>query len=111
MLKVPHKLFYFRPHPNLAVVFGEHDISNNHSDAVSEVDQIIRLKKSAVVIKVKQIIIHPEFNNRTIDNDLALLRLEAPVRFDTHIGKMNVIFIKSFELFSSCRFQCQFVCH
>lgn len=69
------------------------------------------LEKSPVVIKVKQISIHPEFNNRTVDNDLALLQLETPVYFDSHIGTMIVGIIKDIHCIElDCHFQCQFAC-
>ncbi|XP_055299886.1 serine protease filzig-like isoform X2 [Sitodiplosis mosellana] len=66
---------HWRPEPNgvLVAVFGEYDLSKD-----------LEPKKS-VTIKVKEIIYHPEFNNRTFDNDLALLKLERPIQYDTHI--------------------------
>lgn len=39
------------------------------------------------MIRVKQTIYHPDFDDFTFENDLALLKLEKPVQYDTHIGK------------------------
>lgn len=71
------KEIFLRPNASLAVVFGEFDISENRS---------LEVNYPTVVIKVKQITVHPEFNNRTFDDDLALLELESPIRYDAHIG-------------------------
>lgn len=73
--------FCSRPNASLAVVFGEFDISDNKS---------LTEDKPIVEIKVKRITVHPGFNNRTLDDDLAILELENPVRYDTHIGKNNL---------------------
>lgn len=70
-----------RPNTSLAVVFGEFDISKNNS---------VNNEKPSIVIKVKQIIVHPGFNNRTFDDDLSILELETSIGFDTHIGKFNL---------------------
>lgn len=56
------------------------------------------LPKKSIAMKVKQIIYHPEFNERTFDNDLAQLKLERPIQFDTHISKKESIFFLSLNL-------------
>lgn len=74
----------YRPNGSLVAVFGDFDISEDSEP------------KKSVTIRVKKIIYHPEFNTRTFDNDLALLKLQRPVQYDTHIGKndLNVEIIK-----------------
>lgn len=59
----------------LVAVMGEHDISGE-----------LEAKRS-VTKNVKQIIVHRAYDPATFENDLALLQLETPVHYDTHIGK------------------------
>lgn len=65
----------FRPNGSLVAILGDYDIFNDTES------------KKSVARRVKQIIYHPDFNNHTFDNDLALLKLAKPVQYDTHIGK------------------------
>lgn len=53
---------------NLAIVVGQYDRN--------------KLSSNAQVRKVLQIIQHPWFNRTTVDNDIALLRLESPVSYN-----------------------------
>lgn len=43
--------------------------------------------KRAVTKNVKRVIVHRQYDPATFENDIALLELESPVNFDTHIGK------------------------
>lgn len=43
--------------------------------------------KRAVTKNVKRVIVHRQYDPATFENDIALLELESPVQFDTHIGK------------------------
>lgn len=54
-------------------MFGEHDISGE-----------LEAKRS-VTKNVKRVIVHKGYDAATFENDLALLELESPVQFDTHI--------------------------
>lgn len=45
--------------------------------------------KRAVTKNVKRVIVHRQYDPATFENDLALLELESPVQFDTHIGKFK----------------------
>lgn len=58
-------------------VFGEYDISGD-----------LETKRS-VTKNVKRVIVHRQYDAATFENDLAILELESPVRYDSHIG--NVI--------------------
>lgn len=58
---------------NLVAVFGEFDISGEFE------------KKRAVTKNVKRVIVHRNYDAATFENDLALLELESPVHFDSHI--------------------------
>lgn len=58
---------------SLIAVFGEHDISGE-----------LEAKRS-VTKNVKRVIVHKGYDAATFENDLALLELESPVQFDTHI--------------------------
>lgn len=63
---------------SLVAVFGEFDISGDLE------------KKRSVTKNVKRIIVHSEYDAATFENDLALLELESPIHYDTHIGKKLV---------------------
>ena len=54
-------------------VFGEYDISG-------EVES-----KRSVSKNVRRVIVHRQYDAATFENDIALLELESPVQFDTHI--------------------------
>lgn len=60
---------------SLVAVFGEFDISGDLE------------KKRSVTKNVKRIVVHREYDAATFENDLALLELESPIHYDTHIGK------------------------
>lgn len=90
-IKTFHLIFYFFLHPrlfgknlahcqpgflaSLVAVFGEYDISGD-----------LETKRS-VTKNVKRVIVHRQYDAATFENDLAILELESPVRYDTHIGK------------------------
>lgn len=59
---------------SLVAVFGEFDISGDLE------------KKRSVTKNVKRIVVHREYDAATFENDLALLELESPIHYDTHIG-------------------------
>lgn len=61
---------------SLVAVLGEHDISGE-----------LETKRS-ITKNVKQIIVHRQYDPATFENDLALLQLESPVHYDTHIGNL-----------------------
>ncbi|KAG5680323.1 hypothetical protein PVAND_009835 [Polypedilum vanderplanki] len=58
---------------SLVTVFGEYDISGD-----------LETKRS-VSKNVKRVIVHRQYDAATFENDLAILELESPVRYDTHI--------------------------
>uniref|UniRef100_A0A336LSM8 CSON000161 protein n=1 Tax=Culicoides sonorensis TaxID=179676 RepID=A0A336LSM8_CULSO len=58
---------------SLVAVLGEHDISGE-----------LEVKRS-ITKNVKQIIVHRQYDPATFENDLALLQLESPVHYDTHV--------------------------
>lgn len=60
---------------NLVAVFGEFDISGELE------------KKRSVTKNIKRIVVHREYDAATFENDLALLEMESPIHYDTHIGK------------------------
>ncbi|CAH0761671.1 unnamed protein product [Diatraea saccharalis] len=64
---------------SLVAVFGENDISGDKEP------------KKPVSRNVRRVIVHRQYDAATFENDLALLELESPIKFDAHIGK---IFIK-----------------
>ncbi|NP_956650.1 vitamin K-dependent protein C precursor [Danio rerio] len=47
--------------------------------------QRFKFEGSEVTLPVKQHISHPQYNPITVDNDIALLRLDGPVKFSTYI--------------------------
>lgn len=62
---------------SLVAVFGEFDISGDLE------------KKRSVTKNVKRVVAHREYDAATFENDLALLELESPIHYDTHIGKSD----------------------
>uniref|UniRef100_A0A1I8PL66 Peptidase S1 domain-containing protein n=1 Tax=Stomoxys calcitrans TaxID=35570 RepID=A0A1I8PL66_STOCA len=58
---------------SLVAVMGEFDISGDLES------------KRAVTKNVKRVIVHRQYDPATFENDIALLELESPVQFDTHI--------------------------
>lgn len=44
---------------------------------------------------VKRVVVHREYDAATFENDLALLELESPIHYDTHIGTVFDIVIES----------------
>ncbi|XP_026802088.3 vitamin K-dependent protein C [Pangasianodon hypophthalmus] len=45
----------------------------------------LKFEGSEVTLPVVKIVPHPKYNSLTVDNDIALLRLESPVTFSTYI--------------------------
>lgn len=66
---------------SLVAVFGEYDISGDLES------------KRSVTKNVKRVIVHRQYDAATFENDLAILELESPVRYDSHIGKHREFFI------------------
>lgn len=58
---------------SLVAVFGEYDISGELEP------------KRSVSKNVRRVIVHRQYDAATFENDLALLELESPVSYDTHI--------------------------
>lgn len=67
--------FFFRFLASLVAVFGENDISGDLEP------------RKPVSRNVRRVIVHRQYDAATFENDLALLELESPVKFDAHIGK------------------------
>lgn len=63
---------------SLVAVFGEYDISGDLES------------KRSVSKNVKRVIVHRQYDAATFENDLAILELESPVRYDTHIGNNHL---------------------
>lgn len=64
---------------SLVAVFGEFDISGDLE------------KKRSVTKNVKRVVVHREYDAATFENDLALLEMESPIHYDTHIGKSDSV--------------------
>ncbi|EDW36357.1 GL17749 [Drosophila persimilis] len=58
---------------SLVAVMGEFDISGDLES------------KRSVTKNVKRVIVHRQYDPATFENDLALLEMDSPVQFDTHI--------------------------
>ncbi|KAI8037647.1 hypothetical protein M5D96_009816 [Drosophila gunungcola] len=58
---------------SLVAVMGEFDISGDLES------------KRSITKNVKRVIVHRQYDPATFENDLALLELDSPVSFDTHI--------------------------
>lgn len=72
-------LFNFSFLASLVAVFGEFDISGDLEP------------KRSVTKNIKRVVVHREYDAATFENDLALLELESPIHYDTHIGKCQTI--------------------
>jgi len=42
--------------------------------------------KRPITKNIKRVIVHRQYDPATFENDLALLEMDSPVQFDTHIG-------------------------
>lgn len=71
-------LFTSRFLASLVAVFGESDISGDHEP------------KKPVSRNVRKVIVHRQYDAATFENDLALLELDTPIKFDAHIGKIVI---------------------
>lgn len=69
----------------LVAVFGEFDISGDLE------------KKRSVTKNIEKIVVHREYDAATFENDLALLKTESPIHYDTHIGMHIRIKFKNYE--------------
>ncbi|XP_041983315.1 serine protease filzig [Aricia agestis] len=58
---------------SLVAVFGENDISGDFEP------------RKPVAKNVRRVIVHRQYDAATFENDLALLELDSPVKFDAHI--------------------------
>lgn len=58
-------------------VFGENDISGDLEP------------RKPLTRNVRRVIVHRQYDAATFENDLALLELESPVKFDAHIGNFS----------------------
>lgn len=61
----------------LVAVFGENDISGDNEP------------RKPVSRNVRKVIVHKQYDAATFENDLALLELDTPIKFDAHIGKLG----------------------
>lgn len=71
---------FFRFLASLVAVFGEYDISGELES------------KRSVTKNVKSIVVHRQYDAATFENDLALLELESPIHYDSHIGEEYALF-------------------
>uniref|UniRef100_A0A673BDK6 Vitamin K-dependent protein C n=1 Tax=Sphaeramia orbicularis TaxID=375764 RepID=A0A673BDK6_9TELE len=68
------------------VLTAAHCLRNNLSFRVRLGDyERIRYEGSEVTMRVVKAFKHPDYNSRTVDNDIAMLRLESPAPFSTYI--------------------------
>lgn len=58
---------------SLVAVFGEYDISGDLES------------QRSVSKNVRRVIVHRQYDAATFENDIALLELESPIAFDSHI--------------------------
>ena len=66
-----------QPDPALYwVVVGEHNREVNEGTETTHVVELIYE--------------HPEYNKDTNDNDLALLKMKEPIRFNEHVGPVSI---------------------
>lgn len=78
---IHYKCFnFYRFLASLVAVFGEFDISGDLE------------QKRSVTKNVKRVVVHREYDAATFENDLALLELESPIHYDTHIGTVDKLF-------------------
>lgn len=73
---------------SLVAVFGEYDISGDLET------------RKPISRNVKRVIVHRKYDAATFENDLALLELESPVKFDAHISKFRLSLLVLFQYLS-----------
>jgi len=67
-------------------IMGEHKLPKKSRDKTNNSNnQSISQYNLVQKRSVKRIIIHPDFDEHVLENDLALIELEEPVKFDVHI--------------------------
>lgn len=64
---------------SLVAVFGENDISTNLEP------------RRPVAKNVRRVIPHPKYDAATFENDLALLELDTPIKYEPHIGEVKLV--------------------
>ena len=63
------------------MIFGGHNLKSIETIAFERG----LVERSPVVRNAKRIVIHPEYNHLTLENDLALIELDSDVDYDQHI--------------------------
>lgn len=66
---------------SLQVIFGEHNLKL--AEMVETESGFT--ERPPVIRKAKRVIIHPNYNHLTLENDLALIELEEDIQYDTYI--------------------------
>lgn len=72
----------FRFLASLVAVFGENDISGDLEP------------RKPISKNVRRVIVHRQYDAATFENDLAVLELDSPVTFNSHIGKCVLVMIE-----------------
>ncbi|MEQ2254691.1 hypothetical protein ILYODFUR_006185 [Ilyodon furcidens] len=68
------------------VLTAAHCLENNYKFSVRLGDyERMRNEGTEVLLRVSKIFKHPNYNTRTVDNDIALLRLQSPAPFSKYI--------------------------
>ncbi|XP_075339020.1 vitamin K-dependent protein C [Odontesthes bonariensis] len=68
------------------VLTAAHCLKNNRKFKVRLGDyERLKTEGTEVTLSVAKAIEHPDYNSRTVDNDIALLRLQTPAPFSNHI--------------------------
>jgi len=66
---------------SLQVVFGEYNLKNPEMIDTGSGS----VESRPVIRRAKRVIIHPNYNHMTLDNDLALIELDSDVEYERHI--------------------------
>ncbi len=66
---------------SLQVILGEHNLKTEEMVAIDS----SFVETEPVIRRVKRIIVHPKYQPRTLENDLALIELDGSVQFERHI--------------------------
>ncbi|XP_044746619.1 phenoloxidase-activating factor 3-like [Coccinella septempunctata] len=96
VLTAAHCIIENRPLELVFVRLGEYNLSTGR-DCVSFGDDRIICADQHVDVPVEQVTVHPEYNRRTLKNDIALIRLRYEVRETDYVRAICLPFDKNWS--------------
>ncbi|XP_072948034.1 venom serine protease-like [Epargyreus clarus] len=69
-----------RPYSSLAVIVGEHDVSTGNDTDYTQ------------GFRVSSYVIHPDYNEDTLENDIAIIKIQGTIVFSEYVGPVCLPF-------------------